>query len=127
MINEEFKKAILDYYAKSSNATTENLVNLINNTLLANGLKIKDIDQIMLKNIKLGYKHKLRNFFKNNKYIDYKCVLCGCEDQKLQMHHIKNVSGYPELKFDVNNIILVCGTCHKIVHGQNQDFNHEIQ
>ena len=44
-----------------------------------------------------------------------KCVKCG-SNKNLHAHHIKMLSIYPELAFDVNNGITLCAYCHKELH-----------
>jgi len=47
----------------------------------------------------------------------YTCQLCG--DDKggnLNAHHIKSFKDFPELRYDTNNGITLCQTCHREVH-----------
>lgn len=44
------------------------------------------------------------------------CQECGaCE--KLHAHHIKRWKDYPDLRYDLNNGITLCHTCHEKAHG----------
>lgn len=43
---------------------------------------------------------------------DKVCVLCGSEDQ-LQVDHIKSFTYYPLLRYDMDNVRLLCWDCHK--------------
>jgi len=43
---------------------------------------------------------------------NYKCFHCGSYNN-LQAHHIKSFKFYPKLRFDVNNGIILCKSCHK--------------
>ena len=45
-----------------------------------------------------------------------KCVLCGSSD-RLNAHHIKPVSLYPECRNDIDNGITLCRPCHLKQHG----------
>lgn len=46
------------------------------------------------------------------------CEKCGSKN-KLQIHHIKGYTQYPESRFDLNNVLLLCKECHKKIHSQN--------
>jgi len=63
------------------------------------------------------YKEWHRKVLKKNNYI---CQICGNGGNKLQVHHIKSFSKYPELRFDVNNGKAVHRECHlKNLHNWN--------
>jgi len=47
----------------------------------------------------------------------YKCQKCGCSE-KLHVHHIKEFKDYPELRWDINNGITVCVSCHEKIHSR---------
>lgn len=42
---------------------------------------------------------------------DWKCVKCGC-CENLHAHHIKPWKDFEELRFDVNNGMTLCNSCH---------------
>ena len=62
---------------------------------------------------------------------DYKCAHCGkqlggrcnCCDQKILSyhHHIKSVATHPELVTDLENGILLCYSCHRMLHTAYKD------
>lgn len=67
--------------------------------------------------------HLLRNSAKMKdwrKYIferdHFTCQNCGKYGGKLNAHHIKKFSEYPLLRFDVNNGITLCKSCHIKLH-----------
>lgn len=43
---------------------------------------------------------------------EYCCTLCG-STKKLEMDHIKPRYLYPELTLDINNVRILCNSCHK--------------
>lgn len=45
----------------------------------------------------------------------YKCTACG-STEKLQVHHIKEGSKYPELIMDSGNVITLCMKCHALTN-----------
>lgn len=60
------------------------------------------------------------------KYIEWKlsvfsrdkktCMSCCTKDRKLQAHHIKPFAEYPQLRFDINNGVSLCYSCHRKMH-----------
>ncbi|QUS62357.1 FAD-dependent thymidylate synthase [Synechocystis sp. PCC 7339] len=60
------------------------------------------------------------------KAFDYKCQMCGKPlsefDRKVDLHHIKLVSEYPEHAYDLENIIPVHRKCHMEYHGKTYDY-----
>ena len=43
---------------------------------------------------------------------DKVCIVCG-SSERLQAHHIKSFTRYPELRFDITNGQLLCWNCHR--------------
>ena len=50
----------------------------------------------------------------------YKCQKCNKIGGKLNAHHIKRFSEYPELRFDASNGITLCRSCHILEHKINR-------
>lgn len=46
------------------------------------------------------------------------CAMCGCPASEI--HHIKKVAEFPELKNNINNMIIVCNECHKKIHNSDK-------
>lgn len=49
----------------------------------------------------------------------YMCQKCGSRNE-LQVHHIKEWSRYPELRFEATNLLTVCKECHKKIHSKRK-------
>lgn len=47
---------------------------------------------------------------------DYTCRDCGQMGGKLNAHHIYPFQSYPELKFEVSNLLTLCKRCHNAFH-----------
>jgi 5-methylcytosine-specific restriction endonuclease McrA len=52
-----------------------------------------------------------------HKKFDHKCAICGTKDIKLHAHHVVSWSDNVELRYNVENALLVCELCHSIIHG----------
>ncbi len=51
---------------------------------------------------------------------NYTCQICGSKNHTLA-HHIKNWENYPELRFNVDNGITYCLSCHSKYHRRIQN------
>lgn len=47
---------------------------------------------------------------------NWTCQNCKNRGNKLQAHHIKSFTIYPEFRFAINNGITLCINCHKLFH-----------
>jgi hypothetical protein len=50
------------------------------------------------------------------KKADFTCYKCGQRGGELQAHHAQSFNAYPEYRFDVNNGICLCASCHHEFH-----------
>lgn len=57
------------------------------------------------------YKQWRMNCFERD---EYTCQCCEKVGGKLECHHIKSWSEFPELRLDINNGITLCRECHKL-------------
>jgi len=44
------------------------------------------------------------------------CRMCNIKQKSPVAHHIKGFNEYPELRFDIDNGLTLCRSCHKKVH-----------
>ena len=45
----------------------------------------------------------------------YRCLICGKVGGRLNAHHIRSWKDFPELRFDVDNGMTMCQSCHYLV------------
>lgn len=53
---------------------------------------------------------------------NYTCQLCGCTNTPLHAHHKRLWAYYPNDRFDLDNGICLCATCHRNIHKENNDY-----
>ena len=63
-----------------------------------------------------AWKELAKTILKGDKYTCRNCRTEHKQGNKLVVHHIKQWSMYPELRFDVDNLITLCENCHKEKH-----------
>jgi hypothetical protein len=56
----------------------------------------------------------------------FRCVLCGASGVKLEANHIRLWRDYPELRYDVDNGVTLCGPCHKSIRGIEGEFEERF-
>ena len=59
------------------------------------------------------YKKWSRDVLKRD---DYTCVFCGKRGGNLHAHHLKSFSDFSEIRYELNNGITLCVSCHAKVH-----------
>mgnify|MGYP001561004547 FL=1 len=58
--------------------------------------------------------NKYKEFIKNAyKLFGYTCYFCDKKPGKLNVHHLKPWKYYPELRFELSNILVLCTDCHR--------------
>lgn len=59
---------------------------------------------------------------KRDKYFCQRCFykLGIINNEKLEVHHIKNRHDFPEMIFEDDNLITICGDCNKFYRGRNE-------
>lgn len=55
---------------------------------------------------------RLKVYEKDN----YICQCCGESKVKLNAHHLKSFTRFPEVRYDINNGVTLCEKCHKEFH-----------
>lgn len=94
--------------------------------LVDSGFVIRDKDNIYwivhwYENNGIGETAKKRNSYRYKKWRnevikrDQKCMHCG-STEKLEAHHIKPYARYPNLRYEVDNGMTLCKSCHKEHH-----------
>lgn len=53
---------------------------------------------------------------------DEVCVSCGSSTSR-HLHHVKPWATYPDLRFDPENVVLLCRPCHHDIH--RKEVNHQ--
>lgn len=51
---------------------------------------------------------------------NYTCQICGAKGKRIEAHHIKKFSDFPELRFDIKNGITLCFNCHRQICGKEK-------
>lgn len=54
---------------------------------------------------------------------NWTCNKCRVKGGKLNAHHVKRFSLYPELRFAIDNGVTLCKSCHKEVHRKKVESN----
>lgn len=66
------------------------------------------------------WKELAKSVLKRDNYLCQECGVGNTKDNKLVVHHVKQWSCYPDLRFDLNNLITVCEKCHKKKHSRRK-------
>ena len=89
-----------------------NIADTIIFDLMDNGIDVQDVDKIVLEVLRKKDDIKFKQWIIHQR--SNKCFLCGSR-KNIELHHIKPVVNYPELKYDVDNVVLLCCACHQAV------------
>lgn len=106
-------KQLKNYYHKQCRQCYK-LYNIGDKTPNWQGGKTSKIDRLITSQ---DYKNWRKSIFERDNYI---CNMCNKRGGKLEAHHIKKFSKYPELRLDKNNGITLCKDCHKSIKGKEE-------
>jgi len=81
-------------------------------------LKDLNIDVKRNRSIKIYKEWRTAVFERDN----FTCKVCGTKGIKLNAHHIEKWADCEESRFDINNGITLCESCHKTVHKRKVNF-----
>lgn len=126
-VNKEYKTKIKENSFHKSNMSAETLQSLHN---LQNSKSSRISKNVVLQEKKSSKKSKIHR--KSRKMIvakdtynyvierdNYSCRLCG-STSFLQLHHILYRSQRKDLINDVDNCIMLCSDCHRLVHSNKK-------
>jgi hypothetical protein len=89
------------------------------------GLRMRGSNHWNWKGGKSEVNHRLRNENESKEWREkvYKrdywtCQKCGYKGHQIVAHHILDFNNYPDLRFDVNNGVTLCRSCHKREHSE---------
>lgn len=46
----------------------------------------------------------------------FTCQVCGRQDQPLESHHLNAWASFPDQRYDIDNGVCLCITCHEMAH-----------
>jgi len=83
--------------------------------LIDNGINVADIDKILVKALQKRDTLKFKIYYMSKLKDKPRCQICSSE-KDLELHHIKPKNSYPELEYKLDNVTLLCSTCHNLLH-----------
>lgn len=133
-LSRQDRKGVIDVFRSDNDRVKERvrkkLAEHIINSLIMNNVPVWEIDDIFqagqglkdqIKKMRARREFRTRVIAKER----HECKLCGKTNEKLTVHHIEPVEYCPELKWEVNNTILLCATCHQLMH--NREYKNRVE
>ena len=62
------------------------------------------------------WRNKRKKILRRDGYMCQKCKRYGRRTEATTVHHIKHADEYPELAWDDDNLVSLCGSCHDKEH-----------
>ena len=82
--------------------------------ILASGVPEEIVPIVLNKSLTYEPSKIGRDLFKRKRK-NSSCLICG-SSEKLTIHHLRPVNENPELKYNYNNIKVICSNCHESIH-----------
>ena len=60
-----------------------------------------------------GYREWRKKVYRRDGWV---CQTCGSRPKKIIAHHIKSFTDYPELRYNIDNGVTLCRSCHLSLH-----------
>ena len=109
------RDSILGFKGEGNQVTT--LERISKNTIyyiLASGVPEEVVPIVLNKSLTYEPSRIGRDLFKSKRR-NSSCLICG-SSENLTIHHLRPVRENPELKYNYNNIKVICSDCHKSIH-----------
>lgn len=109
------RDSILGFKGESNQVKT--LERISKNTIyyiLASGVPEEVVPIVLGRSLKYSASGIGRDLFRKKRK-NSSCLICG-SSENLTIHHLRPVNENPELKYNYNNIKVICSNCHKSIH-----------
>ena len=109
------RDSILGFKGESNQVKT--LERISKNTIyyiLASGVPEEVVPIVLGRSLNYSASEIGRDLFRKKRK-NSSCLICG-SSENLTVHHLRPVNENPELKYNYNNIKVICSNCHKSIH-----------
>ena len=109
------RDSILGFKGESNQVKT--LERISKNTIyyiLASGVPEEVVPIVLGRSLNYSASEIGRDLFRKKRK-NSSCLICG-SSENLTIHHLRPVNENPELKYNYNNIKVICSNCHKSIH-----------
>lgn len=114
---KEIYNNLLSIDERIKNREINNLAFYISNELLINGVPTKNLINIFERAIYLNDVNIInsKKKFRKDSINEKNCEICGSSEH-ITVHHIKKISTHRELRLCIDNVMILCLECHKLIH-----------